>query len=137
MRLLSRREHGAQELRDKLVTKGYSQEESDLALLKCQELDLQSEKRFVESRFRARIRQGYGPRRIQQELQQLQIDDSLIQNELLQEKDNWFDYGFEVWAKKYQNHENPTYNDTQKQKQFLLYRGFYTDTIALIFKEIR
>ena len=133
MHLLSRREHGAQELRDKLVSKGYSEEESDLALLKCQELDLQSEKRFVESRFRVRIRQGYGPRRIQQELQQLQIDDSLIQNELRQEKDNWFGYGLEVWEKKYQNHENPTYNEIQKQKQFLLYRGFSIDTINMVF----
>lgn len=136
VRLLTRREHGAYELVNKLLQKGYPEHEARDALLECQRLGLQSDDRFVDSLCRARIRQGYGPVRIRRELQALKIDGELINNTLQQEQDNWLSHALWVWQKKYKEQGELSYSVMQKQKQFLLYRGFSTDTIATLFKEI-
>lgn len=133
MRLLARREHGAHELANKLAQKGYAGDAIQDALEKCQRLELQSDSRFVENVCRARIRQGYGPLRIRQELQQMQVEGALIEAVLQQEQDNWLDYAIGVWKKKYKEQVELSYIAIQKQKQFLLYRGFSTDTIAMVF----
>lgn len=134
MRLLARREHGAHELANKLAQKEYPELEIQEALLKCQRLGLQSDSRFVDNVCRARIRQGYGPIRMRQELQSLQIDRDLIESVLQKEQDNWLMYAIEVRKKKYKDQSELSYAGLQKQKQFLLYRGFSTDTIAMVFK---
>jgi regulatory protein len=136
VRLLTRREHGAYELVNKLIQKGYPEHEAQEALLECQRLNLQSDDRFVDNVCRARIRQGYGPVRIRRELQDLKIDGEIISNALQQEQDNWLLHALEVWKKKYKEPSERSYSVMQKQKQFLLYRGFSTDTIATLFKEI-
>lgn len=134
--LLTRREHGAYELTNKLLKKGYPENEAQDAVLECHRLGLQSDDRFVDNICRARIRQGYGPLRIRRELQDLQINAELITNTLKQEQDNWLSYALEVWKKKYKEQGELSYPVMQKQKQFLLYRGFSTDTIAMLFKAI-
>jgi regulatory protein len=136
VRLLARREHGAYELTTKLLKKGYLDQEIQDALLECRRLGLQSDDRFVETMFRVRIRQGYGPIRIRRELQELQIDSELINNALRHEQDNWLSHAFAVWQKKYKDDDDRSYHVVQKQKQFLLYRGFSTDTINRVFKDI-
>ncbi len=136
VRLLSTREHGAHELVSKLTTKGYEAEAIEGAILECQRLGLQSDSRFVEHVCRVRIRQGYGPVRIRRELQSLHIESELIEDILGQEKENWLSHAIGVWKKKYKKQEDYSYDEIQKQKQFLLYRGFSTDTITMIFKEM-
>ena len=131
MRLLARREHGAHELANKLATKGYPESDIQDVLLTCQSLGLQSDSRFVDNLCRTRIRQGYGPLRIRQELQHLQID-----AELVLEQDNWLAHASAVWKKKYKEFKEPkelSFAESQKQKQFLHYRGFSTDTITMLF----
>lgn len=137
IRLLSRREHGAQELTNKLVEKGYSVYDAQEAVVACQRLNLQSDARFVDNLSRARIRQGYGPIKIQHELQHLAIDRALIEYVLAQEQENWLEYARLVWKKKYKEQTEITYAAMQKQKQFLLYRGFSTDTITYLFRECK
>ena len=134
MRLLARREHGAHELTTKLATKGYLEVAIQEALVKCQHLGLQSDSRFVDSVCRTRIRQGYGPIRIRHELQNLQINSELIDAALQQEQENCLAYAVDVWKKKYKEQVEFSYTALQKQKQFLLYRGFSTDTITMVFK---
>ena len=134
MLLLARREHGAHELANKLATKGYLAKEIEEAISLCQQLGLQSDGRFVESMCRVRIRQGYGPIRIRQALQNLRLDSDLIDAALALEQDNWLDYAMDVWQKKYKEQVDLSYPAIQKQKQFLLYRGFSTDTITMVFK---
>lgn len=133
MSLLTRREHSAHELITKLTQKGHSEEATQHALVTCQRLELQSDTRFVESRCRLRIRQGYGPVRIRNELQQAHIESFLIDEALQKEQEHWVDYARAVWAKKYKQGTEATYAAVQKQKQFLLYRGFTMDTIAMVF----
>lgn len=136
MRLLVRREHGAQELANKLVQRGYSQTEVNEIIAECQRLDLQNDARFAACLCHARIRQGYGPIKISHELKTKQIDRELIQTILEQEEDNWFDYALAVWHKKYKNQVDIPFNELQKRQRFLLYRGFPSDIIARLIKEI-
>ncbi|CAM3021270.1 Regulatory protein RecX [Legionella steigerwaltii] len=137
VRLLSRREHSALELYDKLKQKGYSAIEVNNALDECRRLDLQNDQRFVETYSRSRIRQGYGPLKISQELSSKGIDKELIQQFLQQEKDNWLAYALDVWHKKSKGQLDLTFDELQKQQRFLLYRGFGMDTIVQVKKELK
>lgn len=134
--MLARREHGAAELVQKLLQKGYEPAEVEEALIECQRLNLQSDLRFAENVCRARIRQGYGPERVRNELQMKQIDRELIEQVLAMEDEQWLTYALEVWRKKYKQQSDYSYADVQKQKQFLLYRGFSMQTIAMVFEQI-
>ncbi|MFT4059575.1 MAG: recombination regulator RecX [Legionella sp.] len=137
VRLLSRREHGATELYEKLKQKRFSAAQVKEALERCQQLDLQSDRRYVESYSRSRIRQGYGPLKISQELSNKGIDKELIQNILRQEEDHWLKYALEVWHKKSKKQEEMSFSEVQKQQRFLLYRGFSMDIIAMVTKELK
>lgn len=136
VRLLSRREHGAIELCDKLKRKGFSSEDVNDALVNCQRLDLQNEHRFVEMYTRSRIRQGYGPLKISQELSNKGVAKELIQHTLQQEEEHWLSHAFDVWHKKNKGQADLSFNELQKQQRFLLYRGFSMDTIAKVTKEL-
>jgi len=54
-----------------------------------------------------------------------------------QEKDNWFVYALEVWQKKIKGQTDLSFAELQKQQRFLLYRGFSTDVIARVVKELK
>ncbi len=130
VRLLARREHGLADLADKLAQKGYVDADIQDALTTCERQGLQSDARFAESLCRTRVRQGYGPIRIRQELQSKQVDRKIIDDALHAEHDHWFDHATRVWEKKYIPSDDASFADKQKQKQFLLYRGFSMKTIA-------
>ncbi|KTD21691.1 recombination regulator RecX [Legionella londiniensis] len=134
-RLLARREHGAKELRDKLLQKGHRASEVDQVINECQRLGLQSDLRFAESVCQSRIQQGYGPLRIRQELQVKRIDSELIEQVLQKEEGNWCAYALAVWKKKFKHQESGHWA-LQKQQRFMYYRGFSPDTIAQIVREL-
>jgi len=137
LRLLTRREHGAIELCNKLEKKGFSSSDAIDALEACQRLGLQSDKRFVENYIRSRIRQGYGPLKISQELKAKRIDSDLIQAELYQERDNWLTHALLVWQKKSKDKEDLSFAEMRKLQTFLLYRGFSMDIITMMMKELK
>ncbi|MGC1182649.1 recombination regulator RecX [Legionella sp.] len=136
VRLLSGREYGAIELCEKLKKKGFRSTEAKEALANCQQLDLQQDRRFVEVYSHSRIRQGYGPLKISQELSSKGIDKELIQSVLRQEEENWLTYALAVWQKKNKGQIDMSFNEVQKQQRFLLYRGFSMDTITMIVKKL-
>lgn len=135
VRILTRREHSAKELSGKLKQKGFSQEEINEVLASCQRLNLQSDERFVECYVRSRIRQGYGPLKITQELQSKGVDSNLIYKEIKQEESNWLTHALAVWEKKCKGQVNLSFQEIQKQQRFLLYRGFDMDIISQVVKE--
>ncbi|MFY7697689.1 MAG: recombination regulator RecX [Legionella sp.] len=136
IRLLSRREYGAAELAAKLSNRGFTEEEAQAAVAECRNLGLQSDSRFVDSITHIRIRAGYGPNRVRQELLTLRIESELIETRLQQEDNHWLEYARVVWKKKFGNCVQTDFVSQQKQKQFLLYRGFNKDTIAQLFKQL-
>ena len=132
--LLTRREHGAAELADKLMKKGYAAAEIQSAIAACQNLGLQSDQRFVDMLLRVRIRQGYGPERIRREIQLKKVDRELYEQALQAESVDWVDCAKQVLRKKYKSTEQQSWHMQQKQKQFLLYRGFPPHIITRLFK---
>ncbi len=133
--LLTRREHAAHELTQKLQKKGHDFATSLAAVRKCQDLGYQSDLRFAENVYRTRVRRGYGPQRIQQELCAAKLDADLIQEVLATEPVDWVERAREVWRKKYSDILVDSRVERQKQQQFLLYRGFSMDTIITMLRE--
>lgn len=135
LRLLTRREHSAKELSEKLKQKGFQTEEVEETIESCQRLNLQSDQRFVELYIRSRVRQGYGPLRITQELKQKGVDSELIHKEIKQEGPNWLNHALTVWEKKCKGQIDLSFQEIQKHQRFLLYRGFDMDIISQVVKE--
>lgn len=133
--LLAKREYCVTELANKLEQKGFDSDIISHSIAKLKELNLQSDERYIEMICNARIRQGYGPLRIKQELLSKNIASYLIDGILASEKDNWLNHALSVWHKKYAKDTQYSIKEIQKQKSFLYSRGFSVDTIAKVFKE--
>lgn len=136
IRLLARREYGAVELIEKLMQKGCDRQEATDALLECQRLGLQSDMRFAEQVCRTRVSQGYGPVRIAQELQAKRLDSALIDDVLAAESDRWQDCAKQVWQKKFKAEPARSVDALQKQRRFLLYRGFTGEVVARVLNDV-
>lgn len=132
LRFLARREHSAYELSVKLAHKGYHSDEVETVIMECQRLGYQSDERYAQLMCQTRIRQGYGPLRIKQELQAMHVESSLIESMLGQQASTWLEHAKAIIQKKYDNHGELTFTALQKQKQFLLRRGFPSDVIAQV-----
>lgn len=135
LRLLARREHSARELGVKLKQRGYGLDETNQAITTCQTLGYQSDSRFVASYCRSRIRQGYGPVRIFQELKTKGIDQDLIHDMLRDEAPDWVQNAIEVVRKKCKGGMRLSIHEKQKLQRFLMYRGFDTETVAHVLRE--
>lgn len=131
--LLARREHGAVELAEKLAKKGYEEDVVQSAIAKCQSLALQSDQRFVDMLLRLRIQQGYGSERIGREIKMKKVERELYEQALLAESIDWVAHARRVLHKKYKSSSSTSWQMQQKQKQFLLYRGFALHTISQVF----
>ena len=132
LELLSRREHSQAELRTKLLQRGYELTSIDACIATLAQQDSQSDTRFAEQYIRMRANRGYGPRRIDAELRQRGIDDTLIEA-LLDERDAmWLPHITQVKNKKFANDRAQTYQAQAKQMRFLQYRGFTTEQIKTV-----
>jgi len=87
--MLTRREHSAKEVIDKLTGKGLPLDVVDEALQHMQDLGLQDDERFAEIFVRSRINRGQGPVRIALELKQRGISATLADQWLSQEESFW------------------------------------------------
>jgi regulatory protein len=124
MDYLARREHGYQELINKLCTAGFDEKLALEAVDRLRSEGLQDDRRFVEGFAQSRINQGKGPVRVQQDLRQRGIDPALI-DEVLQELDDcWIDLAKSVRRKKFGSVLPNNYVDKARQMRFLQYRGF-------------
>lgn len=132
--MLARREHGALELGRKLSKKGHSEAVIQSVLEKCQQLGLQHDARFAAQKIRTRVAQGYGPLRVQLELQHLGVSRDVIEAAFFAEAYDWHEQAAFVLQKKYGNISSRTPAILQKQKQFLLYRGFSMTTIMQVMR---
>lgn len=123
--LLARRDYSEQELRQKLKRKEFSEEEAEQALAKAQEHNWQSDIRFCTSYVRSRALQGYGPRRIQQELRYKGIASWLIEQTLAEAEVDWFEIAEYQFNKK--RPDEWDLKAKQKVWRFMLGRGFDSD----------
>ena len=129
MQWLARREHSCRELQDKLLKKGCN---AALAVQVVKQLDserLVSDDRFMESLIRARRNRGYGPLRIQKELQEKGVAPEAIADWLDATSREWLDDIRRVQRKKFGGRIPKSYTERARQARFLQYRGFTYDQI--------
>jgi regulatory protein len=90
---------------------------------------LLSDDRFMESLIRARRNRGYGPLRIQKELQEKGVAPEAIAGWLDATSRDWIDDIRRVQRKKFGGRIPRSYAERARQARFLQYRGFTYDQI--------
>lgn len=129
MRLLVYREHSRSELRRKLQTRFPDAAEIEQVLDGLEQHNYLNDERFVAEYLRGRVRRGYGPLRIQAELQERGISKDMIAQRLCEYDDQWYQLLQSAAAGKLGNISKHDRKTQQKVARFLEYRGFPTSMI--------
>lgn len=129
---LSLREHSEFELTQKLKRKGYQPESIETIIKECLQSNYLNDLRFAEIYWRQRSQKGYGPRRIESELQQKGIDSNDIYQSSLQEELDFEKVIQKVYEKKYRNKPIADFKDKIKRQNYLYQRGFDREFIRII-----
>jgi len=133
IRYLSYREYAIEELRSKLLKKFDSEWEVGQVLERLLNDDLLSEQRYAESYIRTRVKKGYGPEHIRNELMQKRLAKMDIERALADGEFVWGEEIYKVWLKKFNQAPNVKMQDRAKQWRFLQYRGFSNEHIKMLF----
>ncbi len=135
VRLLSRREHSAFEIRDKLLKRDFDSEEIDRVIIELQQGGWLSDERFAEAYIRMRQLKGFGPVRIAMELNERGVKEHIVDDYLHADDDSWRQTLEQQYRKKYKDKPIDDYNDKAKRIRFLQYRGFALDVIYQVVKD--
>jgi len=130
---LARREHSRRELLTKLAGKGC---DTVLATAVVQQLEVErlvSDDRFMESLITARRRRGYGPLKIQKELQEKGVAPEVIDLGRMVSGEEWLEDIRRVQRKKFGGKIPKSHPERARQARFLQYRGFTYDQIRQLF----
>ena len=134
VRLLARREHSAEEIRQKLAKREFEADEIATALLELKQGDWQSDERYAEAYIRVRRLKGFGPIRIASELRERGVDELITDRYLLAEDNIWWQTLVHEYQKKYHGSPFADYQEKAKRMRFLQYRGFSLDQIHEVVK---
>ena len=134
VRLLSRREHSAFEIRDTLLKRDFEESEIEQAITELQQGGWLSDERFAEAYIRMRQIKGFGPIRIAIELNERGVKEGIVDAYMCADNDSWQQTLEQQYLKKYKNRPIEDYNDKAKRIRFLQYRGFALDAIYEVFK---
>ena len=135
MNLLARREHSRRELRDKLLLRGYEDDEITPALQRLSREGLLSDERFAESFIHSRMQRGSGPVKIRAELRQRGVADEIIAG-LLDERDCvWLERAEAVRSKKFGAALPVEFKEKARQARFLQYRGFSAEQTRQVMRD--
>ncbi|MCX7116302.1 MAG: regulatory protein RecX [Gammaproteobacteria bacterium] len=163
LRLLTRRDYAALELTRKLMARGHARSDVEEAVRYCQKQGFQSDERFVEMICRARVSQGYGPLKIEQELKRVGIDSAPMAQYFFKEPVDWCLLAREVLRRNawrfslsgsspspspspssrisdkprddVDGDDAVVLYDIKKQQRFLMSRGFSFDVIQVVLRE--
>ncbi|WP_165312259.1 recombination regulator RecX [Vibrio ziniensis] len=128
--LLTRRDHGEFELWQKLLLKGFEEEDVQQAVIYCKEHGYLDDQRFARSQVRQHIAKGHGEKRIRQELQQKRVENDAVNSAIEHEEVDWFELAKQTAEKKFkQQIATQDQKEYAKRVRFLLYRGFSFDQI--------
>ncbi len=133
VRLLSRREHSAFEIRDKLTQRDFDEIEIEQAIIELQQGDWLSDERYAEAYIRMRQLKGFGPIRIAIELNERGVKESIVDTYLHAGDESWRQTLLRQYEKKYKSRDVEDYSDKAKRIRFMQYRGFPLD---MIYREI-
>lgn len=128
--MLARREHGARELRGKLVQRGCAPQVADAIVADLENAGSVSDRRFVEAFVNARRGRGYGPLRIRRELDLRGVSEEEIDAGLDAREPVWDELARAVRARRFGQAVPRDFPDRARQMRFLQQRGFSSDQIA-------
>ncbi len=127
LELLARGELTRRLLVQKLAQRGYQSDTVLQVIDDLAEQGWQSDQRYTEQYIAMRSRKGFGPVRIQMELQQRGIDETAASHAVSDVL--WQDYLAHAYRKKYSNTPITSWSDRTKRMRFLQYRGFTSEQI--------
>lgn len=124
LNLLTRREHTAAELTQKLKMRGFAADEIEAEIERLSAVELLSDQRFAASYLEARLARGYGPLKIVFELKNKGITEE-ASNNLVKSiaSDVWENSLRELYQKKFPQ-KIRDFADKARRMRFLLSRGF-------------
>lgn len=129
---LAMREHSCAELRQKLINKDHDQNIVDQLILDLLRDNLISDQRFAESYWRSRSNKGYGPSRIQKEIEMKGVSSAISKLAEETSEIDFFALVKSVYMKKYKGVKWQDYKEKAKRQAFLYRRGFDTDLIKSV-----
>ncbi|MDT8281315.1 MAG: regulatory protein RecX [Gammaproteobacteria bacterium] len=135
VKLLSRREHSAVEIRDKLLKRDFEDSEITQAITELVQGGWLSDERFAEAYIRMRQQKGFGPIRISIELNERGVEEGIIDTYLHPYDPAWLQSLSKQYEKKYKNKIIEDYNDKAKRIRFFQYRGFALDAIYKVLND--
>ena len=129
LNLVSRREHSRHELMEKL-TKRYPETSPIIeeALDKLEINKIVDDERFAEMYINSRARKGFGPKKIEMELNAKRVESTFISN-ALEAYETWLENARKELKKKLKDKKPTDYQPKMKQKKFLFMRGFSASII--------
>jgi regulatory protein len=130
--LVSRREHSQYELIQKL-NKRFPETMPIIeeVVKKLAVNNILNDERFAEMYLNSRARKGFGPKKIEMELNFKKVDSSFIAIAIA-EYESWTENAQNELLKKFKGVKPTDYNSKMKQKQFLFNRGFSSKIIERI-----
>lgn len=135
MDFLALREHGEQEITQKLISRGFDKEVVEAAVSVLIADGLLSDSRFVEAFVHSRFKKGSGPQKIHAELRQRGIDDDLISACLESVSERWQQRVREVRERKFGCELPQDFRERNRQMRFLQQRGFTSEQIYSVFRD--
>ncbi len=132
LRLLANRNYSQHDLTKKLQAKGYAYDAVGSAITDLIQAGYLNDDRFAENYIHYRRQKGYGPKRIQLELQIRGITDATIAEHLNITDNSWQYEAQKVWLKHFKGQRPTHLKDKAKQVRFLQYRGFTQEQIEHI-----
>jgi regulatory protein len=134
MDLLARREHGFNELIEKLKLREFDEDIAYSVVSKLRTEGLQSDERFAEIFTRVRVSKGIGPIKIMYELRVKGIEEKLAYKSSYKDNEEWLKLGRKVLNKKFNFSDLETKGNWLQAARFLQQRGFNSDQVKLIIK---
>ncbi len=134
-RLLAQREYSSIRLARKLTSQGFQAAELEPVLEELRQEGSLSDPRFIESYVRHRQNQGFGPLRIQKELEAEGLDKEMIEDQLKITDNVWFAEANRAWQKRFRGKVPLDLKERGKQFRFMQYRGFTLEQIEAIFRQ--
>ncbi|PSW18636.1 recombination regulator RecX [Photobacterium sanctipauli] len=126
---LSRRDHAEKELQQKLVARGYDEQEAQEAVAFCQDYNWIDDARYAERTLSNGIAKGWGLLRIRQELAYKGIHEAIVQQLLEEDEFDWFGHAKAVALRKFGATEIDTPKEKARRFRFLQSRGFELEEI--------
>ena len=137
LKVLSRRAHSVQELRNKLFKKEFARRDIDKAVAECVRLNLVNDRLLAEDYTEELKSKGCGPYKIKLMLYKKGIDRDTINNVAGGRENNESQLAAEVFARKVKSLEREPDHKKRREKafRFMISRGFSSDVIRKLFED--